>query len=960
MGIGGSAGGLETFEDFFARMPSDSGMAFVVVQHLDPTHKGMLPELLQRYSSMPVVQIEDGMQVKPNSIYVIPPNKDLSILHGTLQLLEPASARGLRLPIDFFFKSLAQDQGDKAVAIIVSGMGTDGTLGLRSIKEKLGMVMVQDPESATFNGMPNSALSTGLEDYIAPASELPSKLLEYARHRQATLGGAPELAERALNSLQKIIVLLRARTQHDFSLYKKDTLNRRIKRRMDIHLIDNPEGYVRYLQENPHEVDLLFKEMLIGVTSFFRDAQAYEALKETISTKLREEAESLGTLRAWVVGCSTGEEAYSIAMILHEAIDGMEQKSIVDLQIFATDIDKEAIEIARHGVYPSNIAADVSPERLQRYFTKEENNYRVKKDIRDSMIFAPQNVIMDPPFTRMDLVSCRNLLIYFSPELQQKVLPLFHYSLKPKGVLFLGPSESVAGKKDLFTALDNKAKIFQRKETDLVHAEAVEFPIFHQPHKRANGVSPARERAGKDISMADIAQNFLMEGYTPPAVLVNDQGDILYINGRTGKYLEPSPGKANLNVYAMARTGLRNEIGIAARKALTQGTDVIVKGIKVGTNGGQQMINLTARPITNPRNKETLLMIVFQDVDMPKRVRRRKGDTSASGEQPAQIKQLEEELKTSREHLQDMVEQMQATSEELQSANEELQSSNEELQSTNEELTTSKEEMQSLNEELGTVNSELTVKVDLLSQVNNDMKNLLNSTQIATIFLDNDLKIKRFTSEATNIIKLIDSDVGRPVSDLVSNLEEVDIAGDAREVLDTLVFKQSQVQTSEGRWYSVRILPYRTLENVIDGVVLTFIDITDVKSLESAGAERDFARSIVDTVREPLLILDGNLKVVFASQPFYRKFGVTETQTEGQFVYDLGNKQWDISTLRTLLEDILPSRTEMNDFLVEHTFPNIGHRKMLLNAREIRRTGQKPSFILLALEDVTEKEQHDA
>lgn len=940
-------------------MPPDTGMAFVVVQHLDPTHKGMLVELLQRYSEMPVVQIEDDMKVQANHIYTIPPNKDISILHGVLQILDPVTPRGMRLPIDFFLKHLAQDQGEKAIAIILSGMGTDGSHGLRVIKEKLGMVMVQEPESAKFDGMPNSALATGLNDYVASAAQLPAKLVEYARHRMEA-AGAPAIADSKTNALQKIIVLLRAHTQQDFSMYKKDTLNRRIRRRMDIHLLDNPDDYVRYLQDNPHELDLLFKEMLIGVTSFFRDPQAYDALKERMVTKLREQTEPHETVRAWVVGCSTGEEAFSIAIVLRECLEEADMRGAVDLQIFATDIDKDAIEVARRGTYPGNIAADVSPERLQRFFVKDGENYRVKKEIRDNVVFAPQNVIMDPPFTKMDLLSCRNLLIYFSAELQQKVLPLFHYSLRQDGILFLGPSESLAGFKELFIPLDQRFKIFQRKKTEAAQRENIEFPVFHQAIPVPKGSQPATHEERRKVPMiGDIAQRVLMEAYTPAAALVDEQGEILFINGRTGKYLEPSPGKANLNIYAMAREGLRNELGIALRKALSEGADYTIRGINVGTNGGTQAINLTVKPLNYPGAQKSLLLVVFEDVVLPKRRRRRRACDTDS-QQGAIIEQLESELKYSKERLQETVEQMQATSEELQSANEELQSSNEELQSTNEELTTSKEEMQSLNEELATVNGELQAKVDLLSQVNNDMRNLLNSTQIATLFLDKDLRIRRFTSEATKIIKLIESDVGRPVSDLVSSLKNVDLASDAREVLDTLVFKETQVQAKDGRWYTARMLPYRTVDNVIDGVVLTFIDVTDIKSLQSTGVERDFIRSIVDTVREPLLVLDESLTVIFGSESFYKAFHVSASETQGRSLYELGNGQWDIPDLRKLMEEVLPERKEIIDFRVEHDFPEIGHRKMLLNAREIRRQDQGQAFILLSIADVTPKKQRSA
>ncbi len=951
--IGGSAGGLEAFEEFFTHIPADSGMAFVVVQHLDPTHKGMLPELLQRYTSMPAVQIEDGMQAEPNSIYVIPPNKDISILNGALHLLDPTSARGFRLPIDFFLKQLAQDQGEKAVAVILSGMGTDGTSGLKSIKEKLGMVMVQEPRTAKFDGMPNSALATGVEDYVAPAGDLPAKLMEYAKHR---IGGATRttlLVESKTSAFQKIIALLRTHTQQDFSLYKKDTLNRRIKRRMDIHLLDNPEDYVRYLRENPHELDLLFKEMLIGVTSFFRDPEAFESLKAKLLARLQTRVETSDTIRAWIVGCSTGEEAYSIAIILRECLDDLEPRGSIDTQIFATDIDKDAIEKARRAVYPANIAAEVTPERLQRFFARDEDSYRVKKEIRDSVVFALQNVTMDPPFTKMDLVSCRNLLIYFSPELQQKILPLFHYSLKPGGIMFLGPSESVGGQRDLFAVLDNKEKVFERKVTEASSKETLEFPLSRKADPVAQEAPQQSADRKKGVNAADIAQRILVDSYTPAAVLIDEQGEILYFNGRTNTYLEPPLGKANLNIYAMARDTLRNEIGMCVRKALTENADFALKGLKVGSNGGEKTFNLTVKPLTGPDTAQRLLMVVFEDVQTPKRVRRRKSGECADPEQQNIVQQLEEELKYSKERLQDTVEEMQATSEELQSSNEELQSSNEELQSTNEELTTSKEEMQSLNEELATVNGELQVKVDLLSQVNNDMKNLLNSTQIATIFLDNNLKIKRYTSEATKIIKLIETDVGRPMTDLVSNIEGVDLARNAQEVLETLAFKEIQVRNTEGRQYAARILPYRTLENMIDGVVLTFIDVTDLANLENMLIQRDFAKNIVNTVREPLLVLDGQMRVEFASQPFYRTFKVSGSETEGQYIYDLGNGQWDIPALKELLENLLPETSQINDFMVEHDFPSIGHRKMLLNAREVRRESDERRLILLAIEDVT-------
>jgi two-component system, chemotaxis family, CheB/CheR fusion protein len=826
VGIGASAGGLEALEIFLKNVPPQCGIAFVIVQHLDPTHKGIMVELLQRVTTIPVVQVSDRLTIEVDHVYVIPPNRDMSLLHGILHLLDPPEPRGLRLPIDFFFRSLADDLQQQSIGVILSGMGSDGSQGLRAIKEHGGGIFVQAPSSAKFDGMPRSAIEACPVDAIAPVEELPAKIIGYLRHVPSLSRKDLPLEERALSGLEKVVILLRTQTGQDFSLYKKSTIYRRIERRMGIHQIERIADYVRFLQENPHETDLLFKELLIGVTNFFRDSAVWEVLKLRLIPSLLAARPTGSVFRAWVVGCSTGEEAYSLAIVFREAIKAAAPSGNFRLQIFATDLNKDAIDKARAGYFPLTIANEVSPDRLQQFFEREDNGYRISREIRETVVFAPQNVIMDPPFTKLDILICRNLLIYMEPELQKKLLPLFHYSLNPGGILFLGSAESLGSCTHLFKPFDGKTRLFSKLHHG-VRPEPLALPFsFAHALPALQDVSADQPKSKSSATnLQSMTDQFLLEHYTPAAVLTNDKGDIIYISGHTGKYLEPAAGKANWNIFAMAREGLRYELNLMFGSALRQKGALAKRGLSVGSNGSIQTFNLTIELLERPDALHGLVLIVFTDtIQYPVMLAAEIGGV--------RLTSLEEELSQARDEILSLREEMQTSQEELKSTNEEMQSANEELQSTNEELTTSKEEMQSMNEELQTVNHELQSKVSDLSQSNNDMKNLLNSTDIATLFLDDALNIRRFTTRTAAIIKLIASDVGRPITDIVTDLHYPALADDAREVLHTLIFSEKEVSASDGRWFIVKIMPYRTQENRIVGLVITFSDISVAKKLE--------------------------------------------------------------------------------------------------------------------------------
>jgi two-component system CheB/CheR fusion protein len=825
VGIGASAGGLEALELFLANVPEGSGMAYVIVQHLDPTHKGIMVKLLQRRTTMTVVEVKDRMRVKPDKVYLIPPNKDMSILHGVLHLLDPAAPRGQRLPIDSFFRALAEDQQIHSIGVILSGMGSDGRLGARAIKEKAGVVLVQEPSSAKFEGMPRSTIDAGLADVIAPPEALPGKISTYLEH-VALIPNLEEIDQGASQSaLEKVVILLRSQTGHDFSLYKKNTIYRRIERRRGLHQIANINDYVRFLQRNTQEVELLFHELLIGVTRFFRDPEAWEQLKADVIPALFAGRPSNQTRRAWIPGCSTGEEAYSLAILFKEGMDELAPAEHFSLQIYATDLDQHAIEKGRKGMFPANIAADVSSKRLDRFFVKVEHGYQVAQSIREMVIFARHNLVMDPPFNKLDILSCRNLLIYMRPELQEKLVPLFHYSLNPGGFLFLGKAESVGDFSNLFKPLDRRSRLYQRRKSALPTAP-IELPLtLHTARPTA--------RAIPHIAVTDLqvlADRLILQTFAPAAVLTNDKGDILYVSGHTGRYLEPAAGKANWNIFAMAREDLRNELMVAFKKVLRKKETVTVKNRSVVTNGGTHVVDVTIQPLTEDDALQGMLIIVFNEAaKLPQRK-----TTGKSKRQAAQKIALEREVEEVSQEMYTMREEMQASEEELRAANEELQSTNEELQSTNEELTTSKEELQSMNEELHTVNQELQNRLDELSGMDNDMRNLLDSTEIATLFLDKSLCVRRFTRAMGKFTNLIPTDVGRPVTDIASDLLYPELAHDGHEVMRTCAKVEREISTPDGSWWAVNLLPYQTMNNTVDGVVITFLEITGTKKLEEA------------------------------------------------------------------------------------------------------------------------------
>lgn len=954
VGIGSSAGGFEAFQKLFLNLPEKGGAAFIVVTHRAPEHHDLLLELVRNNTKLKAETVTNNMEIKPNYIYIAPPQNSITVKDGFLFLKSFIEHNVNKMPIDYFFRSLAEDRKERAICIILSGTGTDGTLGLKSVREAEGVSIVQDPDDAKYNGMPRSAISSGLVDFVLPVEKIPEQLASLFKRMPIRRLEKETEGDKSNESLTKILQLLRVHTGNDFSYYKKSTIHRRIERRMTLHEIDSFPLYLRYLQEHPEELRLLFKELLISVTSFFRDPDAFESLKKNVLPKLLADKPENYLIRMWVPACATGEEVYSIAMILYEYME--EVNKTFKIQIFGTDINEDSINRARMGVYIDNIAMDVSPERLKKFFIKEGNTYLIKKEIRESAIFALQNIIKDAPFTKLDILSCRNLMIYFSSELQDKLIPIFHYSLNPGGILFIGSSESVGNFSDGFKLVDHKWKIFQR-------TSSVSLPPMFQSNLpfKVNEPVPKGTRVetkkAKEISMTELIQKTLLNSFTPASVLINEKGDIVYIHGKTGKYLEPAMGQAELNIITMAREGLQYELRSVMREAVLQKKEVSRSGISVKTNGSYQQIKLTIKPIEENEAGANFLLVVFEEMENPVKeedAKNKKG-THAS----KRVAELETELKYTKESLQATVEELQASNEELQSANEELQSTNEELQSTNEEMETSKEELQSVNEELITLNSELQNKIEMLSHAESDMKNLLNSTNIGTIFLDREMKVKRFTSEATKLINLINTDIGRPLEHIVTKLKYTELMMDIQKVNETLIFIEKEVETVDGNRFLMRILPYRTNENLIDGVVLTFIDITTLtnvskhvidlnKALKTAV---DFAEGIIHVISDPLVILSDKCIVTSANKAFYSEFNLTKNQTLEKSIFDLADSKWNIPELHNLLGKLLLENEEYNNYPLCIEISGKGKKLFKVNAKQVFSKKIDSQIFVLAFEE---------
>ncbi len=928
VGIGASAGGLESLRKFFRQVPPESGIAYVVVVHLLPDHKSLMPELLQRDTRIPVVQITDLMPLERNRVHIIPPDHRVTLHDGRFRLTR--AEREIPLAqIDLFFTSLAETHGESAVGVVLSGAGSDGAQGIRVIKEHLGIAIAESPETARYSSMPEASISTGLIDRILPAEDIPAYLVELSASQRIPVDLPPEDQSADL-ALHRIFFALRSKTGHDFSGYKRNTIQRRIERRMFLHHIGNLTRYAEFLQSNAAEAEGLFKDLLIGVTRFFRDPESFALLKSEILPAILEDKPESATVRVWVPGVATGEEAYSIAILLMELRE--ELKKSFKIQIFATDIDSGAIECARLGRYPAGITEDVNPERLHRFFEKEGDLYRIRRAVRESIIFAEQNVIKDPPFTRLDLLSCRNLLIYLNTDLQHRLLPLFHYSLRPHGFLMLGASESIGDHGPFFDTIDAKWRIFRVREGTGAPGPVFDHTLPAAPSPRSL-LGPERR---DDTSLHRLTSRILLERFAPPAVIIDPQGHVLFVHGSTGRFLEPAPGRENTSILDMARPGLRLHLPPLIREATLRGEEVTRHGIEVKINGGETTVDVSIRPVKGKDPKAALFMITFEEVPAEVPPATEHGSRPATAQD---VEILEAELRHARENLQTAVEELEASNEELRSINEEYQSTNEELKSTNEELETSREELQSVNEELATINREMEEKMEELTRSNKEVTSFLNSLGVPTVFVDTELRLRRFTTQARELINVIESDLGRPLSDITYRLEDKELVTDARRVLDSMVYQEKEVRTTDGHWYLRRIIPYRAADDKVVGVVINFVDIHELKeksiALDETRRKLEYTDLMVQTLRQALVLLDENLNIESVNRPFFLLVRAKKEDVIGKSIFDVGKGQIDAPEFRQMVER-LQSPSEHTDMIeLEMDFPSLGRKRVIVYARRL-------------------------
>jgi two-component system, chemotaxis family, CheB/CheR fusion protein len=995
--IGASAGGLEAYQEFFHALPPDTEMAFVVVQHLDPSHHSMLAEILAKATKMPVEEVNSGAKVKRNRVYVIPPNACLAIESDVFKLTPRGKGLAQQLAVNFFMRSLAEERKSTAIGIVLSGTGADGTSGMEDIKAEGGITFAQEPGSAKYDGMPRSAIDSGCVDFILRPREIAKELVRVQHHpyivaqEQARAEAAKDLSDSiaplppAQKDFSAVLDELRKSSGVDFSQYKPNTIHRRALRRMVILKQDTLGEYARYLKQNSEEGGKLFDDVLIPVTSFFRDFEAFEALKAQVYPAIVKDKGNKGTIRMWAPGCSTGEETYSLAMTLLEFLG--DRASSFHVQIFGTDLNDKGIQKARTGLYRESIAEEISPERMARFFVKVDEGYRVNKAVRDMCVFARQNLATDPPFSQMNVVACRNLLIYIQPALQKKIIPILHYALKPSGFLVLGSSESVSSFPELFSTVDKRHKIYGKKAiTSRLHYDFVQsyYPIHpagtqDMPERGLKSAVAARE----ELDVHAEADRVVLNHHAPVGVVINGAMEVVQFRGRTNPYLEPAPGKPSLNLLKMARNGLSIELRALIDAAQRKRAPANKHGVRFDGNGPTRILDLSVTPLgengkkanggrenrgrERERDRDRHFLILFDDVtpqSMPpggKDTAPRKGKAATSTPQTKrEMKRLHQEVADAHGALRSAIESEDAMKEEFQSANEEILSANEELQSTNEELETSKEELQSANEELNTLNAELRSKNNELHDLSNDISNFLNSTRIPVVMLDRDLRIRRLTPTADKLLKVRPSDIGRPIADIRSNIEEPDFERSVAKVLETLQPVEREVRDLEGHWHELGILPYRTQDNKIDGVVLALQDIDAIKAAsEQLRKSSEFFRGMLDTVREPLLVLDPELRVLSVNKPFLTVFQVSSAKTVNMPIYDLGNGQWNIPKLRDLFDRVLSNGEPVTDFEIDHDFESIGHRTMLLNVRMLPSAEGAQSMLLLAIDDITERKVAD-
>lgn len=947
--IGASAGGIEALKDFFGAMPADSGLAFVVIQHLDPDRVSYLSGILAKITSMAVVQADHGTVVTANSVYTIPPNKFLSIKAGKLHLTAPIKRRGLRMPIDFFLRSLAADRREKAIAILFSGSGSDGTLGIQEIHGAGGVVLVQDPATARFNSMLRSAVATGMVDSVLSVGQIPAVLLEYSRQSDgdAAESFAPETAADDINS---ILRMLAGQTKHNFQAYRKTTVQRRVQRRMGLNRINNISDYLRLLQKNPEEVAQLAKDLLLGVTSFFRDPEALEKLRAKVIAPLVEQKHDKAPLRVWTVGCSTGEETYSIAILIREQM--IRNKASFPLQIFASDIMVEGLKYARESIYPESIAADVSQARLARFFVRKDGLYQVSREITESVTFAAHSVLVDPPFLKMDLITCRNLLSDVESEMRNRVHALFAFALKPGGHLFLGKSDSLELKAP-FEPVSRRFRIYRRSQSRAPASGKLPMRVG-----LPTGLHTEIERRQPAINLSDLSQSALLKHFDAAIVLIDERGCSVHFYGPVNKYLALPPGVTTLNLFDLIERKHSSTLRLAVAKAFRKNGTVTLEGLDLTPHTATYRVDITVSCVAEPKSDTKLVAVIIQGTSRLAAASPAGAPRAGRLHRDSRITHLETENKSLKKELQSITESFHNFFAKFKAVNDGLVASNEELQTINEELKTAKEELQSVNDELLTVNDQLGEKLEELGYTNDDLANFLNSSEVGTIFLDSHFCIRRFTPATTKLLGLLPQDVGQSVEHLSIRFIDVSFTAIGEAVLRELTPIEREVRSIDGSWYMMRCLPYRTQDNKIDGVVLTFTDVTRLKqSEESIQEARRFAERIVDTVREPLLVLDADLRVLSANRAFYRIFPVTPEYVQNRLIYEIVDGQADVGELRNLLERLLSTNNEFNDFELELDFPASGRRTMMLNARVIPQSADLSQLILLAIEDCTDRKR---